>query len=436
MGQEHQIVAYFHGINRTTDDYVGNSSDWPQIGIKFYLWFSREPNSPIVNWDTWDYDYSDVTKSGHFWYMITGGMAINPDDPNNPRDTDDDTNELYYLINKPYHTERGTGDWWNHVTLGKPGPKSVYCTSDKITVYFYVKAQCDCAYNNGTQYCFPSYGPTWYMVDSMTFDIEPYETFYTVDYNPDGGTGSFPNQTKSSLSALTLHPNLPTYPVSINYYNINGLYVSSDTYYRPLGENASHDNTWKGTDNNYYGASGTYSTNDDCTMRAIWRDATFTTRSITDQYYTVTYQYNGGTGSPASVALPRTKSGYATSSGGSVVYSEGQSIDTSVDMSLYPRYGDATLASLPQPTKTGYQFLGWYTSSGTKVTTPYTVTGNITLTARWSALPIHTRLRNGTWDSNGPKVWRMGEDHQWHQVSHVMQVQQSGQSKIWKDLSE
>ncbi len=39
--------------------------------------------------------------------------------------------------------------------------------------------------------------------------------------------------------------------------------------------------------------------------------------------------------------------------------------------------------TLPEPNKTGYDFEGWYNAS-TKVTSPYTLTGNTTLTAHWT----------------------------------------------------
>ena len=39
--------------------------------------------------------------------------------------------------------------------------------------------------------------------------------------------------------------------------------------------------------------------------------------------------------------------------------------------------------SLPTPTRSGYTFQGWYAGS-TKVSSPYKVTGDVTLTAQWS----------------------------------------------------
>jgi uncharacterized repeat protein (TIGR02543 family) len=48
--------------------------------------------------------------------------------------------------------------------------------------------------------------------------------------------------------------------------------------------------------------------------------------------------------------------------------------------------------TLPTTSKTGYNFLGWYTASsgGTKVTSPYTPTSSITLYAMWEKIPQYT----------------------------------------------
>ena len=44
-----------------------------------------------------------------------------------------------------------------------------------------------------------------------------------------------------------------------------------------------------------------------------------------------------------------------------------------------------TTITLPTPTRSGYTFDGWY-NGGTKVSNPYTVTGNVTLVARWNPI--------------------------------------------------
>ncbi len=46
---------------------------------------------------------------------------------------------------------------------------------------------------------------------------------------------------------------------------------------------------------------------------------------------------------------------------------------------------EGKLSSLPQPTKEGYNFQGWYTADGKRITEGYVFTNDATVTARWSA---------------------------------------------------
>lgn len=144
-------------------------------------------------------------------------------------------------------------------------------------------------------------------------------------------------------------------------------------------------------------------------------------------YYTVSYNYNGGSGSPSSttvqagqsVTLPNaTRSGYTfngwftSSSGGSYVGTAGNSYTPSSSITLYAQWslntwtvsfngnGGTTPSSitvtqgqsltLPNSTRTGYTLNGWYTaaSGGSYVgtyNTSYTPSSNITLYAQWTA---------------------------------------------------
>ena len=49
-----------------------------------------------------------------------------------------------------------------------------------------------------------------------------------------------------------------------------------------------------------------------------------------------------------------------------------------------------TNVTLPQPTRDGYVFLGWYDADGNKVESPYTVSKTETLTAQWSVISSGT----------------------------------------------
>ncbi len=62
-------------------------------------------------------------------------------------------------------------------------------------------------------------------------------------------------------------------------------------------------------------------------------------------------------------------------------------------------YGE-TIPSEPATSRPGYNFAGWFNGSGQRVSFPYTVTDNATLTARWNAQP-QTNLLAGVGLSSG-----------------------------------
>lgn len=86
------------------------------------------------------------------------------------------------------------------------------------------------------------------------------------------------------------------------------------------------------------------------------------------------------------------------------------------DMTLYARWSDKTqtvlfdkekmivahgayLSELPEPTKEGYRFIGWYTDYGEKMTTYMTITSDVQLHSRWEACRYTVTL-----DPNGGTV--------------------------------
>ena len=111
---------------------------------------------------------------------------------------------------------------------------------------------------------------------------------------------------------------------------------------------------------------------------------------------TVTYNANGGSVSPTSVNSNMTFNGYwsATSGGTRYIGTGGYITDAGLiaakgytaNKTWYAQWLPATV-SLPTPTRTGYTFAGWATSSSATsgVTGNYSVTGDVTLYATWSA---------------------------------------------------
>ena len=222
---------------------------------------------------------------------------------------------------------------------------------------------------------------------------------YTVTYNANNGTGAPAGQTKTHDVALTLSGSVPT-----------------RTGYDFAGWNTS--NNGSGT---FYASGASYTANAGVTLYAQW----------TAKTYTVTYNANNGTGEPASqtksqdVALTLSSSvptrtgytfaGWNTSANGSgTSYTSGASYTANADITLYAQWtantytvtynaNDGTGAPASQtkthdvaltlstsvPTRAGYDFAGWNTSSNGNGTSyasgaSYTTNANVTLYAKWT----------------------------------------------------
>lgn len=114
--------------------------------------------------------------------------------------------------------------------------------------------------------------------------------------------------------------------------------------------------------------------------------------------YTVTYNANSGSVSPASASAARTtsysfKNWNTASGGGGTSYAPGGSYKANEAATMYAQWNANTSTAsvtLPTPTRTGYNFNGWYTaaSGGTKIGNAgasYTPTASITIYAQWTA---------------------------------------------------
>ncbi len=151
---------------------------------------------------------------------------------------------------------------------------------------------------------------------------------YTITYNANGGSGVMPNGTASQGTAFTL-------PVS--------------SFTAPSGKRfkAWAIGNTSGTQVNA-GASHTFTA--DTTVYALWE-------SVPSSAYTITYNANGGSVSPAT----------ATTN------------------------SEQKLTTLPTPTRSEYTFGGWYTAAtgGTAVTTSTVFTRNTTIYAHWTAVSVN-----------------------------------------------
>lgn len=156
---------------------------------------------------------------------------------------------------------------------------------------------------------------------------------YTITYNANGGSSAPGKQTKSYGANLTLSTGKPTR----SGYIFKGWATTSsgEVAYRP---------------------GGTYSSNANITLYAIWQQSTFT----------VAYNANGGTGAPSN----QTKT-----------------------------YGTNLTLSSTKPTKTDYKFVGWGTAASDTTAKyqpggTYTANANITLYAIWALDYEKPRITN------------------------------------------
>jgi uncharacterized repeat protein (TIGR02543 family) len=150
--------------------------------------------------------------------------------------------------------------------------------------------------------------------------------------------------------------------------------------------------------------------------------------------YTVTYNANGGSCSTSSTKVAYSFSRWATSSSGTKAYNDKQSVSnltTEKDgtVTLYAKWTSVS-TTLPTPTRAGYAFKGWATSStaSSGTTGSYTPTGNITLYAIWEAQATMFTKVNGTYKAGTPYVKINGS---WTQAKAVY-IKVSGEWKLSK----
>lgn len=261
--------------------------------------------------------------------------------------------------------------------------------------------------------------------------LHPYS--YTVSYNANGGSGAPGSQTKYFNESMTLSSTVPT-----------------RSGYTFLGWSTSSTAT-----SATYSAGGSFTANANTTLYAVW-EATLPS-------YTVSFDANGGTGAPAnqtiyhgqSVIIPDTiptKYGYtfegwvAEDSFLLLEPGDGWIIDSPTTFvavwtpneytvsynanggtgapSSQTKYHDTALTlSTTIPTRSGYTFLGWSTSSTATTATyqpgaSFTSNANTTLYAVWQANAVavpevhvsstSVNLKLGETESTNIYAWATG----------------------------
>lgn len=388
---------------------VANCGDYPAIWANFTITFTRAEGSATVYWSTTGMGNWTHPTSGKFGYQFHAWISVSGQ-------------TVQPIIIKDNTT---ASNWWNYTTTNNPSG-SFTNTTDYTLVRIYVSGGSGSCMSNG-HLCYGS--DAYRLINTYQISIPPYGINYTVDYDANGGTGAPASQTKSSVSTLTLSSQVPTYPLSILYHNNPDNLVYANKQFNGWLDDYSGTQT-------IYQPGDSFNENRDTTLVAQWGNASFTPIDLPDQFVTVTYNYNGGVGSPPSSVIARQELGYNTNSSATTAdYVVGTSYNISNDLELYPIYGDAVLphANLPVPTKEGFRFVGWYRDA--ELTDPiigdlHTST-NITIYAKWIPLPIHQLKPEDNWGNYGPYVWKFNGTS-WEKIAPVYMFS-NGQ---WNNVSQ
>lgn len=255
------------------------------------------------------------------------------------------------------------------------------------------------------------------MTVSTSYDI-PALASYTVSFNANGGSGAPSSQTKYYGKTLTLSSTTPT-----------------RSGYTFLGWSTSSSAT-----SATYKAGGSYTANAAATLYAIWRKTitvTYNANNGSDAPSATTgYMYNSATSCTVTLSSDEpTRTNYSflgwstSSSATSASYSPGGQITISANTTLYAVWqntgytikyyanggsnapgsqvktaGKSITLSSSKPTRSGYSFTGWATSSTGSVAyqpgATYSTDANLNLYAVWT--PIYTVKYNANCGSGEP----------------------------------
>ena len=242
-------------------------------------------------------------------------------------------------------------------TTGKDGsgtcyaPGATYNANASITLYAQWISACKWTTADACQKANPGYTCKSTGTDGACWDVDKPST-YTISYNANGGSGAPGSQTKTHGTDLKLSSTKPT-----------------RSGYTFVNWNTKSDGSGKN-----YASGATYNTNANITLYAIWK--TNSSGGDTTTKYTVSYNANGGSGTPSN----QTKT-----------------------------QGTNLVLSSTKPTRSGYTFVNWNTKGdGTgKSYAPgatYSTDANLTLYAIWktnaSGGPV-TKKYTIKFDANG-----------------------------------
>lgn len=401
-----------------------NCGDSPVITLGFKIIFDRADGSDDVSWHIEGATWNKSAQSGRFdypfhAYVLVNGSSFEP------------------ILTKEWTSGSG---WQNHVTISNP-QGNFDSTLDGTNVAIYIKSSPNdlgCYHGSGSSRrpCYTGTinrdGVNYTCIYDVRVAIPPRSRDYTITYKPNGGAGSDWTQTLTDPGAMILSAQIPTYPVNIVYHNTTS---TTQTVYRPFNHwNTSYDGSGES-----YNPGDTYRGNSDCSLFAIWDDASFIVNvPLSKSYFTLTYNPNGNgaTVPRTSDSFERTPYGYDTSASSPVAnYLIGSTKFTKTNLDLFPIYAPSVSVNsntFPIPTRSGYAFLGWYAAptGGTPITGTVVLTANKTIYAHWEPRPYHKFQPNGTWSNEGPYVLKFNGTS-WERIAHIRKFEDGE----WKDIS-
>lgn len=213
--------------------------------------------------------------------------------------------------------------------------------------------------------------PTNGLYDKREYDIRVYDGNNTIileKYNVKSGYSfTLSEKGKYRISVAVVNAKYA------NYFNMT--YSDWFTISEPLKTYAVSYNVNGGT-GSIASQTKTHNTN-----------LTLTTNKPTGKSFTVTYNANGGTVSTSSKTVSQSFTNWNTAANGNgTTYNAGATYSANANVTLYAQYANPSIGSLPTPTRSGYNFDGWYTAAngGTKITDSTKVTANTTVYAHWT----------------------------------------------------
>lgn len=291
-----------------------------------------------------------------------------------------DNGSVKELFSKP-----NSPSTWGDGAYSGSASESVENTSTSCTIRIWTRsANCGCTgeYGKGV----------WKNVWSTTVSA-PAAT-HTYTFNANGGSGGPTTATKTQGVDFTFPNSKPSWTNYI-FTGWNNTGINSGALYQP-GQTVNglpdSDTTWWANwklnawtvTYNANGGSGAPASQNKIYNQPLTLNASGPSGHKTA---TLTYNARGGTVNPSNKQVPLDFTSWNTASNGSgTVYMPGAIYTANAPLNLYAQWGSGSIGSLPTPSRTDCEFLGWYTDpeGGTKVDSSYRISSDTTLYAHYN----------------------------------------------------